>query len=110
MNCNAHHKRVENMKTAAAKSKKTGKPVGRPKGSDRYLPEMGELVMKLGRDGASKTEMAAACDVARSTLDAGLTHTRASKEAMALESLTNRFVRHVSQIFRPQDLLYHTTC
>jgi hypothetical protein len=27
-----------------------------------------------------------------------------------LESLTNRFVRHVSQIFRPQDLLYHTRC
>jgi hypothetical protein len=58
------------MKTAAAKSNKTGKPPGRPKGSDRYLPEMDELVVKLGREGASKTQMATACGVVRSTLDA----------------------------------------
>jgi hypothetical protein len=72
------------MNTKAAKSKKTGKPPGRPKGSDKYDPAMDELVMKLGRDGASKTEMAAACDVARSTLDAWADTHPSFKEAMAL--------------------------
>jgi len=84
MNRNGNHKEVKKMKTTAAKRQKTGKPRGRPKGSDKYLPSMDALVIQKGREGASKTQIACSLGVARSTLEAWCNAHPTFSEAMAL--------------------------
>jgi len=91
MNYNAHLKRDEDMKTKAAKSKKTGRPPGRPVGSDTYQPQFDALVIEMGKGGSSKTEMAVACGITRQTLDAwAAAHTPRSKTRCSSRSTTRK--------------------
>ena len=69
---------------ATKRTKRTGKPPGRPKGSDKYLPSMDVLVIERGREGASKTQIACSLGVARSTLDAWCNAHPTFSEAMSL--------------------------